>query len=87
MYSFSVTIYAAILFFLLSPGVLLSLPPKSSTMTKAAVHSLVFALIFYFTYGYVWRYFNPYPAHRENMTAPAAPKKKQEGLATQLKKK
>jgi hypothetical protein len=44
-------------------------------MTKAAVHSLVFALIFYFTYGYVWRYFNPYPAHRENMTAPPAPKK------------
>ena len=85
MYSFSVTIYAAILFFLLSPGVLLSLPPKSSTMTKAAVHSLVFALIFYFTYGYVWRYFNPYPAHRENMAE--APKKKKEGLAMQPKKK
>jgi len=82
MYSFSVTIYAAILFFLLSPGVLLSLPPKSCTMTKAAVHSLVFALIFYFTYGYVWRYFNPYPAHRENM----APKKK-EGMAMEPKKK
>jgi len=68
MYSFSVSIYAAILFLLLSPGVLLSLPPKGSVMTKAAVHSLVFAIIFYFTYGYVWRLFNRYPTHKEGMT-------------------
>jgi hypothetical protein len=35
----------------------------------------------------VWRYFNPYPAHRENMAVPTAPKKKQEGMAMEHKKK
>lgn len=69
MYSYSVSVYAAILFFLLSPGVLLSLPPKGSVSTKALVHAVVFAIIFYFTYGYVWRLFNHYPRHREGMDA------------------
>lgn len=35
----------AILFFLLTPGVLLSLPPGSSLMVQAATHGVVFALV------------------------------------------
>ena len=36
----------AVLFFALVPGVLVSLPsPSSSLMTKAAVHAVVFALV------------------------------------------
>jgi hypothetical protein len=42
-------VYAAILFFVLSPNVLLRLPPKGSTIVVAAVHALVFAVIFHFT--------------------------------------
>ena len=53
--SLIVSLYAAILFFILTPGILLSLPPKGGKYTVAAVHALVFALVFYFTYKLVWR--------------------------------
>jgi len=39
---------SAVLFFALVPGVVVSLPSKGSLMTKAAVHALVFGLVFYF---------------------------------------
>lgn len=35
----------AILFFVLTPGVVLSLPPGSGLTTQAAVHAVVFALV------------------------------------------
>jgi len=50
-----VAIYSAILFFVLSPGVLLRLPSNGSKMTVAAVHAVVFAAVLYFTAGFVWR--------------------------------
>jgi hypothetical protein len=53
--SFAVSIYAAILFFLLTPAILLRLPPNGSKMTVAAVHAVVFAIIFHFTHKFVWR--------------------------------
>ena len=53
--NFAVAIYSAILFFILSPGVLLRLPPNGSKMTVAAVHALVFGVILYFTASTVWR--------------------------------
>jgi len=51
----TVAIYSAILFFVLSPGVLLRLPSNGSKMTVAGVHAIVFAVILYFTAGFVWR--------------------------------
>lgn len=48
-----ITIYIALLFFVLTPGVLLRLPPKAGLMTVAAVHALVFALIWHFTHKFV----------------------------------
>ena len=53
--SFIVSLYAAVLFFLLTPAILLRLPPKGNKFTVAAVHALVFALIFHFTHKLVWR--------------------------------
>lgn len=50
-----VTAYIAILFFVLTPGVLLSLPPKSSKFMVAATHAVVFALVYHFTHKMVWR--------------------------------
>jgi hypothetical protein len=44
-----VTIYAGLLFFLLSPKVLLSLPPRGNKYVVALTHSIVFAFVFYFT--------------------------------------
>ena len=50
------SIFVAVLFFVLSPGVLLSLPPKGSLMMKAAVHAVVFAAVLYFAEDTVSNY-------------------------------
>ena len=43
------SLYVALLFVLLTPGVLIKLPPKGSLLTVAIVHGLVFALVFHLT--------------------------------------
>jgi hypothetical protein len=48
------SLYVALLFFVLTPGVLLSLPKGGSKFTVAAVHALVFALLFHFTHKMAW---------------------------------
>jgi len=48
------SVYMAVLFFVLVPGVLVSLPsPSSSLMTKAAVHAVVFAVVWCVTHKLV----------------------------------
>jgi hypothetical protein len=47
-------VYIFLLFVLLTPGILLSLPPKGSKWTVAIVHGLVFALVWCLTNKYVW---------------------------------
>ena len=47
------TLFTAILFFFLTPGVLLSLPPGGSKLTVAATHAIVFAVVFGLTYKFV----------------------------------
>jgi len=44
-----------VLFVLLTPGILLRLPPKGSLLTVAIVHGLVFALVFHLTYRIVYQ--------------------------------
>lgn len=46
-------VYAFLLFFVLTPGILLSLPPKGSKIVVALTHAFVFALVFHFTYKIV----------------------------------
>lgn len=46
-------LYVALLFIVLTPGVLLRLPPRSSTIVVAITHSLVFAIIYQFTNKHV----------------------------------
>ena len=53
--SITVAVYAAVLFVLLTPGVVLSLPPGGTILTKAVVHAVVFATVFYLTKGAVMR--------------------------------
>jgi hypothetical protein len=50
-----VSVYAAILFFLLTPGVVVSLPPGSSLLVKAATHAVVFAVVLALTHKPVAR--------------------------------
>ena len=47
-------IFATLLFFVLTPGILLSLPPKSKPNTVALVHALVFALVWSLIYKMLW---------------------------------
>ena len=55
-----VFLYAALLFFLLTPGVLLALPPGGSLLAKAGVHAIVFGLIYCMTQKHMERAFNIY---------------------------
>jgi len=42
-------LYVAFLFFVLTPGVLLSLPSGGSCTMKAGVHAIVFAIVYCLT--------------------------------------
>ena len=50
-----VALYSALLFFVLTPGIFVSLPKGKSKMVVASVHALIFAIVFHFTYKAVWR--------------------------------
>lgn len=48
-------LYAAALFFLLEPGVLVTLPPGGSRLTVNLTHALVFGVVWAFTHRAVLR--------------------------------
>ena len=50
------TLFVAVLFFVLTPGILLSLPPNGSKVTVALTHALVFALVYSVTHKMVYRF-------------------------------
>ena len=49
-----VAIYMVLLFFVLTPGILLSLPSGSSKKVVALTHGVVFVLVWWLTHKYVW---------------------------------
>jgi len=50
------TLFVAVLFFVLTPGILLSLPPNGSKVTVALTHAIVFALVYSVTHKMVYRF-------------------------------
>lgn len=52
--NFFMLLYTFVLFFLLTPGVLLTLPPKASTIIVALTHAFVFTLLMWITHAAVW---------------------------------
>lgn len=50
-----ISLYIAVLFFVLTPGILVSLPQGSGKFKVAAFHAVVFALVYHFTHKIVWR--------------------------------
>jgi uncharacterized membrane protein len=48
-------LYAAALFFVLTPGVVLSLPTGGSRTTVALTHAAVFGVVWMLTHKLVWR--------------------------------
>jgi len=65
-------LFVAVLFFVLTPGVLVKLPPKSSPLVVAGTHAVVFALIWTLIHKAVWHWAlrNGYvrKSFHENMT-------------------
>ena len=49
------SLFIVILFFVMTPGILFSLPKGGTFMMKVAVHAVLFALIYHFTHKMVWR--------------------------------
>ena len=49
------SIFVVLLFVLLTPGILLRLPPKGNKYTVAVVHGLVFAVVLYFVCLYYFK--------------------------------
>lgn len=49
--------FVAILFFLLTPGILVSLPRKGNKFVVAATHAVIFSLVFHLTYKSVLNFF------------------------------
>ncbi len=49
-------LYFAALFYLLTPGVLITLPEGASQRTVQLTHAAVFAVVVLFTKGYVWKW-------------------------------
>jgi len=66
--NWTVTFYTALLFFILTPAILVRLPPKGNKYTVAAFHALVFALVFHFTGKMVWRLSSGMEGFREGAT-------------------
>ena len=51
------TIAAMILFFILTPGIVLSLPSNGTLRQKALVHALVFGIVFHFMHMIMMGYY------------------------------
>ena len=48
------SLYATILFFLLSPGILFTLPPSESVFASTGLHALLYGVIWQFTHKPVY---------------------------------
>ena len=50
------SLFVAALFFVLTPGVVVSLPPGGSKLAVAATHAVVFAVVYHLTHKAVYHY-------------------------------
>ena len=48
-----VSVYTILLFFVLTPGIVVRLPPKGDKYAAAGVHALIFAVVFQFTHNLI----------------------------------
>jgi len=70
-------LFIVVLFVLLTPNVLLRLPPKGGKWTVAIVHGLVFAFVLHFAYMYYFKATEGYTAKKKtkNDHGPGSPYK------------
>jgi hypothetical protein len=51
-------VYAALLFFVLTPGILLRIPPNGNKRIVAAVHAVLFGLVWSLSHKLIWQSFH-----------------------------
>ena len=56
MFNVYMSLFIGVLFYVLTPGILLRLPKGGSKMAVAATHAVVFALVWHFTHSMVSKY-------------------------------
>jgi hypothetical protein len=66
------SLYVAFLFFILTPAILVRLPPKGDKYTVAGFHAVVFALILHFTGNMVWNLCRSLEGFQEGNIPPSA---------------
>ena len=49
------TLFLVALFFVLTPGIFVSIPKHGKPMTRALVHALVFGVVYHLTHVFVMR--------------------------------
>jgi len=65
MFQLYMSLFIAVLFFVLTPGVLLRLPVGGSKLQVAATHAVVFALVYHFTHKMASNFFYGYEGFAE----------------------
>ena len=80
------TLFVAALFYVLTPGILLTLPKGGSKMTVAATHAIIFAVVFGLVHKSVWHFLYPEGFVGE-MPAVAMPTPMPAGVAAAVKEK
>ena len=70
MFNLCIFLLSVLLFFVLTPGILLTIPPKSSKNVVAIVHALVFVIVWHFMSKIVWKetegfYQNPVTTYKK----------------------
>jgi hypothetical protein len=66
------TIFTALLFVALTPGILVTLPPKGKPLVVALTHGVVFALIYAVTHKAVYHFTKQYEGFQEQYVFPVA---------------
>jgi hypothetical protein len=72
MFELYMSLFVALLFFVLTPGVLLSLPAGGSKKMVAATHAVVFALVYHLTHKAVSNYLYGMQGFADAGASPAA---------------
>jgi len=66
MFHVLMSLAIAALFFVLTPGVVVSLPSGKGKFVVAATHAVIFALVFHFTHKAIWNFTQRFEGFNED---------------------
>ena len=82
------SLFIAVLFFVLTPGIFLSLPANASFRMRAMFHAVIFALIYHLTHKMVWNtLYGGYSEGFRGVPLPAAVIRAQDVVASIVSKR